>query len=114
MAVKEAVETAINECIREHILEDFFRMRKDEVMKMIHLDYTWEKREKMIRKEEYEDGFKEGEAHGEARGEARGFKNGIAKVVANMLAQNMSKETILQMTGLTIEELQELCPVGDI
>ena len=61
----EAVETAIDECIREHILEDFFLARKDEVMKMTHLDYTWEKREKMIRKEEYEDGVKDGEARGE-------------------------------------------------
>ena len=50
------MEIAIDECIREHILEDFFRQRKDEVMKMTHLDFTWEKREKLIRKEEYESG----------------------------------------------------------
>ena len=28
----EAVETAIDECIREHILENFFLARKDELM----------------------------------------------------------------------------------
>ena len=32
--VEEAVDTAIEDCIREHILEDFFRARKDEVKKM--------------------------------------------------------------------------------
>ena len=30
--VEEAVETAIDECIREHILENFFLARKDELM----------------------------------------------------------------------------------
>ena len=28
----EAVETAIDECIREHILENFFLARKDELI----------------------------------------------------------------------------------
>ena len=31
---------------------------------MTHLDYTWEKREKLIRKEEYEDGKSEGRTEG--------------------------------------------------
>ena len=96
--VEEAVETAIDECIREHILEDFFLARKDEVMKMTQLDYTWEKREKMIRKEEFKDGE----------------EKGVAKVAANMLAQNMSEEMILQLTGLTIEELQGIRSVGNV
>ncbi|MGN0424394.1 MAG: hypothetical protein ACI4FY_03680 [Acetatifactor sp.] len=100
--VGEAVETAIDECINEHILKDFFLARKDEVMKMTHLDYTWEKREKMIRKEEYEDGVKVGEARG------------IDKVAANMLAQNMSEEMILQLTGLTLEGLQRIRSIGDV
>ena len=69
-------------------------------MKMTHLDYTFEKREKMI----YRDGVEEGEA----RGEARGIEKGIAKVAANMLAQNMSEEMILQLTGLTLEGLQRI------
>ena len=94
----EAVETAIDECIREHILEDFFLARKDEVMKMTQLDYTWEKREKMIRKEEFKDGE----------------EKGVAKVAANMLAQNMSEEMILQLTGLTVEELQGIRSVGNV
>ena len=52
----DSVDRAIADCIGNHILEDFFLSRKDEVKKMTHLDYTWEKRENMIRKEEYEQG----------------------------------------------------------
>ena len=62
MSLNEAIDDAIEDCIQNHVLEDFFRNRKDEVRKVTHLDYTWEKREKLIRKEEYEDGKAEGKA----------------------------------------------------
>ena len=94
----EAVETAIDECIREHILEDFFLARKDEVMKMTHLDYTWEKREKMIRKEEYEDGVKDGEARGEERSRSA--------IIGTMLAAGIDVSIILK-SGFTMEEIEK-------
>ncbi len=56
MNIEEAIDDAIKDCIQNHILEDFFRKRKDEVREAMYLEYTWEKREKLIRKEEYEDG----------------------------------------------------------
>ena len=94
----EAVETAIDECIREHILEDFFLARKDEVMKMTQLDYTWEKREKMIRKEEYEDGVKDGEAPGEERSRST--------IIGTMLAADIDVSIILK-SGFTMEEIEK-------
>ena len=94
----EAVETAIDECIREHILEDFFLARKDEVMKMTQLDYTWEKREKMIRKEEYEDGVKDGEARGEERSRSA--------IIGTMLAADIDVSIILK-SGFTMEEIEK-------
>ena len=60
MEVKEAVALAIEECIRDHVLEGFFRERKDEIINMAHLDYTWERREELIREEEYADGYEQG------------------------------------------------------
>ena len=67
MSLAEAIDAAIEDCIQNHILEDFFRSRKDEVRKMTHLDYTWEKREKLIRKEEYEEGRAAGRAEGRVK-----------------------------------------------
>ena len=86
--VEEAVETAIDECINEHILKDFFLTRKDEVMKMTHLDYTWEQREKLI--------YRDGEAQG------------ISRIVANMLVLKIPEEDILRLTGLSKEEYQRI------
>ena len=80
MSLAEAIDAAIEDCIQNHILEDFLRSRKDEVRKMTHLDYTWEKREKLIRKEEYEDGRAAGRAEGRAEGRVKLISLIIKKV----------------------------------
>ena len=92
----EAVEFAIEDCIREHILEEFFRERKDEVKKMTHLDYTWEAREKMIRKEEYEMGVE----FGMERGMQQGIEQNAMQVYQNCLARGMSKEDAIAISGV--------------
>jgi hypothetical protein len=40
-------------------LEDFFRKRRGEVIKMTQLDYTWERREELIRAEERQEAMEE-------------------------------------------------------
>ena len=59
-------------------MEEFFRESRDEVAKSMVLDYTWERREELIRAEEYEDGMKDGILLGRAEGE----KSGIALLKA--------------------------------
>ena len=77
MNLEEAVDSAIHDCIDHHVLEDFFRRRKDEVKKMTHLDYTWEKRERLIRMEEYADG----EAAGIQKGKAVGIRDSLLELL---------------------------------
>ena len=82
-AYEEDLEVAINEaidhCIEHHIMETFFRENRSEVTKSMVLDYTWERREELIRAEEYEDGKREGYVEGEKRGRAEGEKLGRAE-----------------------------------
>ena len=80
------METAIDECIKEHILEDFFLAKKDEVMKVTHLDYTWEKREQMIYKDGVEDSRNE--------------------TIQTMLAEGIDVAIILK-SGFTMEEIEK-------
>ena len=72
-AYEEELEVAINEaidyCVKHHIMEEFFRENRNEVTKSMVLDYTWERREELIRAEEYEDGKREGLEAGRAEGE---------------------------------------------
>ena len=58
--MQEAIERAIDDCIENHMLEDFLKSRRGEVVKVVQLDYTWERREELIRKEEYEEGLELG------------------------------------------------------
>ena len=76
------IEHAIDYSIKNDILKEFLEKRKDEVLKNMTLDMTFEAREKIIRQEEYE----AGEAAGKAKGKAEGKAEGEAK-----LAQLISK-----------------------
>ena len=82
-AYEEELEVAINEaidyCVKHHIMEEFFRENRSEVTKSMVLDYTWERREELIRAEEYEDGKREGYAAGISQGRAEGEKRGRAE-----------------------------------
>ncbi|MDO5154442.1 MAG: hypothetical protein Q4D51_00610 [Eubacteriales bacterium] len=63
--LEEAIDLSIDECIRENVLKEFLSQRGNEVRKVMTLDYTWEKREELIREEEREEGRKEGREEGE-------------------------------------------------
>ncbi|MGN0326642.1 MAG: hypothetical protein ACI4DW_10025, partial [Lachnospiraceae bacterium] len=80
-----AIDRAMEECIRQHIFEDFFRGRKDEIRKMTQLDFTWEQREEMIRIAE------------RAEGRAEGYKQAHIDAIAKMISKGYSKEQILEL-----------------
>ena len=84
MNLEEAVDSAIKDCIDNHVLEDFFKNRRDEVKKMTHLDYTWEKRERLIRMEEYADGKAEGMREGEAVGKLKGKIDSLLEILQEL------------------------------
>ena len=71
---------------------------------MTHLDYTWEKREKLIRKEEYEDGKAAGRAEGKAEGRAEGRTEGITEGRISGMAESIIK--LLEDYGKISEDLQ--------
>ncbi len=65
----DALTHAMEDCVSEHILEEFFKTRGDEVRKVMHFDMTWERREGLIREEERAEGRIEGRAEGRSEGE---------------------------------------------
>jgi predicted transposase/invertase (TIGR01784 family) len=50
----------------------------------------------------------EGELEGEVRGEARGEQRQKQSIALNMIQENIPFEVISRITGLTIEQLQQL------
>ena len=117
MGLEEAVDRAIEDCIENHVLEDFFRDRKDEVKKMTHLDYTWEKREQMIRKEEFEEGMEQGIAEGMERGIEQGVGQGSLQRLVNQVCCKLKKgktpEEIADALEEPVENIQKICRIAE-
>ena len=96
--LEEAINEAIDYCVKHHIMEEFFRENRSEVTKSMVLDYTWERREELIRAEEYEDGKREGleigRAEGEKRGRAEGERRG--RIEGEKLGAEAMQKKLLQ------------------
>lgn len=111
-AYEEDLEKAINEaidyCVKHHIMEEFFRENRNEVTKSMVLDYTWERREELIRAEEYEDGKREGLEIGRAEGEKRGRIEGekLGKIEGERERDRFLINKWLQK-GKTVAEIAE-------
>ena len=90
------IEHAIDYSIENDILKEFLEKRKDEVLKNMTLDMTFEAREKIIRQEEYE------------AGEAAGRLMTLIKLIAKKVGKNKSLEAIADETEEDVEYIRPL------
>ena len=100
--LEKAINEAIDYCVENHIMEEFFRENRSEVTKSMVLDYTWERREELIRAEEYEDGKREGYAKGIATGISQGRAEGV-KATQKKLLRNL-----METQGITETEARKM------
>ncbi len=69
ITLEEALDISVGECVREHILEEFFREHGNEVKKMETLDFTFETRIELEKRDARLEGIREGELKGELKGQ---------------------------------------------
>ena len=105
MQLNQAVERAVNECIREGILTEFLIRNRSEVINMSIFEYDKELEEKKLRKAEFEAGREIGHEVGLAEG-----KNQAAfETAKRMLAlQEFTPEKIAVISGLPLDEVRKL------
>ena len=117
MSLDQAVERAVDECVREGILAEFLTRNRNEVISMSIFEYDKELEEKKLRKTEYEAGFSEGEKYGHETGFSEGEKYGIERgtflnsieTARRMLKfQEFSLEKIAAISGLSLDEIKKL------
>ena len=113
MSLDQAVERAVDECVREGILAEFLTCNRNEVISMSIFEYDKELEEKKLRKAEYEAGFSEGEKYGHEAGFSEGEKYGIElnsiETARRMLQfQEFSLEKIAAISGLPLDEVKKL------
>ena len=97
----QAVEYAVDECIKENILADFLRKNRAEVISMSIFEYDKEEEEKKLRKAEFEAGV--------SLGVEKGVKKGVIETTRHLLKLNkLSLEEIASVSGLSVEEIKKL------
>ncbi len=111
----DAIEKAIDRCIREDILADFFGERRSEVLKVMELDYTFDRQLMLEREDAREEGREEGRAKGleEGRKAGReegckeGWTDGRVKLIADFFANGGTEDDAIKMLRATPEEIQK-------
>ena len=101
MPLDQAIEYAVDECIKENILADFLRKNRAEVISMSIFEYDKEEEEKKLRKAEFEAGV--------LLGVEKGVKKGVIETTRHLLKLNkLSLEEIASVSGLSLEEIKKL------
>ena len=104
MSLQDAVELAVNECIKEGILEDFLRENRAEVVSMSILEFDAEREWRLIRETEYQYGVEDGIEQGMEQG-LKALVDSLKKllpdieavynvVIKNEIYKNITKEQI--------------------
>ncbi|MCL2055515.1 MAG: hypothetical protein FWG90_13940, partial [Oscillospiraceae bacterium] len=88
MPLKEAMEKAVRDCINRNVLANFLRKNASEVINMLFNEFNMEDCLR-VRHEE-------------------GALEKAFDIARNMLTKKMSFETIVELTGLSIREVESL------
>lgn len=87
--LKEAIDTAVRECIKEGVLTDQLTYLGSEVMGMFATEFDMDEAVKVWKEEAREEGLEEGREEGRAKGEAEGRAEGRA--ASKIIEQIMKK-----------------------
>ena len=105
MSLNQAVECAVDECIKEGILAEFLSKNRAEVISMSIFEYDKELEEKKLRKAEYEAGFSEGRESGFSEGQ----NHAAIETARRMLQSNkFTIEEIAKFSGLSQQEVETI------
>lgn len=104
-ALKEALRETVMNFIDRGILKDFLERRGDEVIEMETLDYTFERRLELNRKEYYEEGHEAGLRLGMKRGLDQGIVQGSNDVLLSLYSKGIiTADQAANELGITVEK----------
>ena len=110
MELRDAVEKAVDDCIRAGILRDFLMEQKAEVVKMSIYEFDEEREMKLIREDEREIGREEGKEIGREEGKEIGREEGkeIGREEGKEIGRKEGKE-IGREEGLSVAKSDAIC-----
>ena len=98
--IRTAVMTAMDECIKDDILVDFFEEHRAEVIEVSIYDYDEEKVRKILAEEAKEEGREKGRQEGREEGKKEGEK--LAKI--NLVIKKVKRGKPLSIIASELEE----------
>ena len=109
-SLDEAVNRAVDECIRNGVLADFLKRNRAEVVMMSIFEYNQEEEERKLRAAERQAGYASGVEHGirqgMERGMAQGMERGMEQGIERGTAENLCKlvNNFMSRRKVTLEE----------
>ena len=109
-SLDEAVNRAVDECIRNGVLADFLRRNRAEVVMMSIFEYNQEEEERKLRAAERQAGYASGVEHGIRQGieqgMAQGMERGMAQGIERGTAENLCRlvSNFMSRRKVTLEE----------
>ena len=100
LSLEEAVECAVEECIKEGILAEFLIQNRAEVISMSIFEYNKDEEEKKLRKAEFEAGIEKGRKVGIEEDRMAGIEEGRIELLKQLIQRKLSK-------GKSIDEIAE-------
>ena len=111
-SLDDAVNRAVDECIKNDILADFLRKNQAEVVMTSIFEYNKEEEERKLRTAERQAGYDEGYDSGYGSGFDTGYGKGIAenlcKLVDNFMSRRMATlEEACDALGISVEDYKK-------
>ena len=111
MSVSQAVELAIDTCIQEGILSDFFRENREKVFRMSLFEFNEELHNKNLYEEGredgytsgHEDGYTSGREDGYTSGHEEGYFAGIREFILGFTRRGLDEDYIVDMLVETLQ-----------
>ena len=105
-SLDEAVNRAVDECIRNGVLADFLKRNRAEVVMMSIFEYNQEEEERKLRAAERQAGYASGVEHGIRQGIERGMAQGMEQGIERGTAENLCKlvDNFMYRRKVTLEE----------
>ena len=97
--LEEAIKSAVEYCIKEDILADFFKKNAQEVVKMLTIEYSLKDAIEVAREEGIEKGME--------RGLEKGIEKGLEKGMQKGKKEGLNYALKLMEQGLTYEEIKK-------
>ena len=103
-SLDEAVNRAVDECIRNGVLADFLRRNRAEVVMMSIFEYNQEEEERKLRAAERQAGY----ASGVEQGIERGTAENLCKLVNNFMSRRkVTLEEACDALGISADDYNQ-------